>query len=184
MANLTCFAIFTQSGLSDWTLDLIESTKGAANKHKRALIWDYGFEAAEVKVQEFTSESVAYRALDLMQDGVKFKAACDRAEAEDLESHIAKVDAALAPHKARQAEAAARDSVDQSPSAPAVEAEAIPPGKRSTRRRASGALFGYVSGKPWAMIAGCGIEPYSAQETKAEAAFLAGRDDYMGAAWE
>lgn len=59
-----------------------------------------------------------------------------------------------------------------------------PKGKRRTRRSPEGNLIGYIGGRRWEIINGCGIDPFSAQETKAEAAWLAGREDWQDAAWE
>lgn len=62
--------------------------------------------------------------------------------------------------------------------------EDTPTGKRSTRRSARGNLIGYAAGRRWTVINGCGVEPYSEQETRAETAWLAGRTDWKDAAWE
>lgn len=59
-----------------------------------------------------------------------------------------------------------------------------PKGKRRTRRSPEGNLIGYIGGRRWEIINGCGIEPFSHQEARAEAAWLAGREDWQAAAWE
>lgn len=57
-----------------------------------------------------------------------------------------------------------------------------PKGKRRTRRSPEGNLIGYIGGRRWEIINGCGIEPFSEQEALAEAAWLAGREDWQDAA--
>jgi len=59
-----------------------------------------------------------------------------------------------------------------------------PTGKRTTRRNAYGKLIAYIGGKRVDEIAGCGLDEFSPAESRAEAAFLSGRDDWRDAAWE
>ena len=62
--------------------------------------------------------------------------------------------------------------------------EQAPKGKRGIRRNVYGNMYGYIGGKKWECINGCGIDPFTEAEGKAAAAWLAGREDWQMAAWE
>ena len=58
-----------------------------------------------------------------------------------------------------------------------------PKGKRAVRRNAYGHMHGYIGGRKWECINGCGIDPYTDAEAKACAAWLAGDPDWQIAPW-
>ena len=64
---MTFFVVWTQ-GAYTWNIDIIESTKAGANKHKRDLVKDFGYESGEVKITEVKDERVAYTAQELSVD--------------------------------------------------------------------------------------------------------------------
>lgn len=55
---------------------------------------------------------------------------------------------------------------------------------RTTKRNRYGNLNGYEGGKRVVEFNGRDIDPFTAAEARAEAAWLAGRDDWYEAAWE
>lgn len=59
-----------------------------------------------------------------------------------------------------------------------------PQGKRTVRRNRYGNLIGYIGRTRWEEIGGLGIEPFSDAEAKAAKAWIAGREDWLDAAWE
>jgi hypothetical protein len=56
--------------------------------------------------------------------------------------------------------------------------------KRTVRRSPTGNLIGYLGGKRWEIINGCGIDPFTEAEDKAAAAWVQGREDWREAAWQ
>lgn len=58
-----------------------------------------------------------------------------------------------------------------------------PKGRRTVRRLASGNLFGYIGHTRWEPINGQGIDPYTAAEEKAAAAWIEGNLNWRDAAW-
>lgn len=85
---MTCFAIWTLDGLGA-QIDLVVETKALADKHKRELIRDCGFESSDVVVKEYDSESIAYAVQDLLDGKGSFAGQHKRALALATSAEVA-----------------------------------------------------------------------------------------------
>lgn len=65
-----------------------------------------------------------------------------------------------------------------------INATTAPQGKRKVRRNRYGNLIGYIGRTRWEDITCGGVEPFSEAEEKAANAWIAGREDWLDAAWE